>query len=75
MFEKLEALEKTYEDLNTQMTDNEIISDQTRYTKIAKQHRPKCVISTGFRHFDPSRNCEMFLPVPQHSYRFAVSMN
>ena len=28
MFEKLEAIEKTYENLNQQMTDNEVISDQ-----------------------------------------------
>ena len=49
MFEKLEALEKTYEDLNTQMTDNEIISDQTRYTKIAKQHRELEAIVMKFR--------------------------
>src|SRR5438876_1229234 len=49
MFEKLEAIEKTYEDLNTQMTDNEIISDQTRYTKIAKQHRELKAIVMKFR--------------------------
>ena len=49
MFEKLEAIEKTYEDLNTQMTDNEIISDQTRYTKIARQHRELEAIVMKFR--------------------------
>lgn len=49
MFEKLEAIEKTYEDLNQQMTDNEIISDQTRYTKIARQHRELEAIVMKFR--------------------------
>lgn len=49
MFEKLEAIEKTYEDLNQQMTDNEIISDQSRYTKIAKQHRELEAIVMKFR--------------------------
>jgi peptide chain release factor 1 len=39
MFDKLDAIEKTYEELTQQMTDNEVISDQTRYTKVAKQHR------------------------------------
>ncbi|MBS1791265.1 MAG: peptide chain release factor 1 [Acidobacteria bacterium] len=49
MFEKLEAIEKTYEDLTEQMTDNEIISDQTRYTKVAKQHRELEPIVMKFR--------------------------
>ncbi|HEX9000233.1 MAG TPA: peptide chain release factor 1 [Blastocatellia bacterium] len=49
MFEKLEAIERTYEELNQQMTDNEIISDQTRYTKIAKQHRELEAIVVKFR--------------------------
>ena len=39
MLDKLEAIEKTYEELTQQMTDNDVISDQTRYTKVAKQHR------------------------------------
>src|SRR5215211_3521222 len=49
MFEKLEAIEKTYEELNEQMTDNEVISDQSRYTKIAKQHRDLEAIVVKFR--------------------------
>ncbi|HQR36502.1 MAG TPA: peptide chain release factor 1 [Blastocatellia bacterium] len=49
MFEKLEAIEKTYEDLNQQMTDNEVISDQARYTKIARQHRELEAIVMKFR--------------------------
>ncbi len=39
MFDKLEAIEKTYEDLTGQMMDPEVIADQSRYSKVAKQHR------------------------------------
>lgn len=39
MFEKLDAIEKTFEELTAQMMDPEVISDSTRYTKVAKQHR------------------------------------
>ena len=37
MFEKLEAIERTYEELTQQMTDPAVIGDQARYTKVAKQ--------------------------------------
>lgn len=49
MFEKLEAIERTYEELNQQMTDNDVISDQSRYTKVAKQHRDLEAIVMKFR--------------------------
>lgn len=49
MFEKLEAIEKTYEDLTQQMTDPEVISDQTRYTKVTRQHRELEPIVEKFR--------------------------
>jgi peptide chain release factor 1 len=39
MFEKLDAIEKTFEELTAQMTDSQVISDQSRYTKVARQHR------------------------------------
>ena len=39
MFEKLEAIERTYEELTQQMTDPAVIGDQARYTKVAKQSR------------------------------------
>ena len=39
MFDKLAAIERTYDELTQQMTDNEVISDQSRYTKVTKQHR------------------------------------
>jgi peptide chain release factor 1 len=49
MFEKLEAIEKTYEELNSQMMDPEVISDQSRYTRIARQHRELEAIVEKFR--------------------------
>lgn len=39
MFERLESIEKTYEELNQQMTDPAVISDQTLYTRVTRQHR------------------------------------
>lgn len=56
MFEKLEAIEKTYEELNTQMTDPEIISDQSKYTKIAKQHRDLESVVEKFRELKKTEN-------------------
>jgi peptide chain release factor 1 len=39
MFDKLAAIETTYEELTRQMMDPEVISDQPRYTRVARQHR------------------------------------
>jgi len=39
MFERLEQLEARYESLGEQMADPELVSDQQKYQKIAKQHR------------------------------------
>src|SRR6185369_388602 len=39
MFERLESIEKTYEELTQQMTDPSVISDQTLYTKVSRQRR------------------------------------
>jgi peptide chain release factor 1 len=49
MFEKLEAIEKTYEDLSAQMSDPAVIGDQSRYVKVAKQHRDLEPIVEKFR--------------------------
>lgn len=49
MFEKLEAIEKTYEELTQQMTDPSVIGDQARYTKVTKQHRELEPIVEKFR--------------------------
>jgi peptide chain release factor 1 len=39
MLEKLEAIEKTYEELTQQMIDPSVIGDQGRYSKAARHHR------------------------------------
>src|SRR5882672_12441100 len=49
MFEKLEAIERTYEELTQQMTDPAVIGDQTRYTKVAKQSRDLEPVVEKFR--------------------------
>src|SRR5215813_2781135 len=49
MFEKLEAIERTYEELTQQMTDPAVIGDQSRYTKVAKQSRDLEPVVEKFR--------------------------
>src|SRR5215510_10953341 len=49
MFEKLEAIERTYEELTQQMTDPAVISDQARYAKVAKQSRELEPVVEKFR--------------------------
>src|SRR5262250_2987944 len=49
MFEKLEAIERTYEDLTQQMTDPAVIGDQARYARVAKQHRELEPVVEKFR--------------------------
>ncbi len=39
MLDKLEAIETKYEDLTRQLSDPELLADQSRYPKVAKQHR------------------------------------
>src|SRR5688572_2375961 len=39
MLEKLEQIEKHYEELTTQLSAPEVMSDQAAYVKAAKQHR------------------------------------
>ncbi len=49
MFERLEQIEARYEDLGRQMADPELISDQQKYQKTAKQHREIEAIVEKFR--------------------------
>ena len=39
MLERLDAIEEKYEELTRQLSDHELLADQAKYTKIAKQHR------------------------------------
>jgi len=38
MFQKLEAVEKRYEDLNKLISDPEVISKQSEWQKLMKEH-------------------------------------
>ena len=39
MFDKLASIEQKYEELTGQLADPEMLADQSRYSKIAKQQR------------------------------------
>jgi peptide chain release factor 1 len=56
MFERLEQIEARYEDLGRQMADPELISDQQKYQKTAKQHREIEAIVDKFRQYKQVTN-------------------
>jgi peptide chain release factor 1 len=39
MIERLEAIEEKYEELTRQLSDHELLTDQSKYTKVTRQHR------------------------------------
>jgi peptide chain release factor 1 len=39
MLDKLEAIEEKYQELTRQLSDRELLADQAKYTKTARQHR------------------------------------
>jgi peptide chain release factor 1 len=51
MFERLEQIEARYESLGEQMADPELVFDQQKYQKIAKQHRDLEAIVEKFREY------------------------
>ena len=51
MFERLEQIEARYESLGEQLADPEIISDQQKYQKIAKQHRDLEAVVDKYREY------------------------
>jgi peptide chain release factor 1 len=51
MLERLDAIEEKYEELTRQLSDHELLADQAKYTKIAKQHRDLEEIVTKCREF------------------------
>lgn len=51
MLEKLDAIEEKYEELTLQLGDAELLADQSRYTRVAKQHRDLEEIVSKFREF------------------------
>jgi peptide chain release factor 1 len=51
MFERLEQIESRYEDLGRQLADPELIADQPKYQKTAKQHRDLEAVVDKFREY------------------------
>jgi peptide chain release factor 1 len=51
MFEKLEDIERKYEELTEQLVDPQLLADQPRYTRAAKQHRDLEEVVAKFREY------------------------
>jgi peptide chain release factor 1 len=51
MLDKLESIEEKYEELTRQLSDHELLADQVKYTKVAKQHRELEEIVSKYREF------------------------
>jgi peptide chain release factor 1 len=51
MFDKLEEIEKKYEELTNQLGDPQLLADQQKYTKAAKQHRELEAIVARYREY------------------------
>lgn len=51
MFDKLDEIERKYESLTEQLSDPELLSDQQKYARTAKQHRDLEEIVSKFREF------------------------
>ena len=54
--DKLQTIEKRYEELNLQMADPEVAADSKRYQKIAKTHSDYGVIVSKFREYREIRS-------------------
>ncbi len=51
MLDRLDSIEEKYEELTGQLSDPELLSDQSRYTKIARQHNELGQIVSKYREF------------------------
>ena len=51
MFEKLEEIEKKYEELTEQLVDPQLLADQPKYARAAKQHRDLEEVVGKFREY------------------------
>src|SRR5689334_5521548 len=49
MLDRLEAIEERYEEVTRQLSDHELLADQAKYTKTARQHRELEEIVTKYR--------------------------
>ena len=55
MFDRLEQIEARYEELGQQLAAPEIVSDQQKYQKVAKQHRDLLPVVDKFRDYKQVR--------------------
>lgn len=71
MLEKLQSLEKKYEDLNLQMSDPAILADQNAYKQLAKAHGELEPIVHKYREYrevlDQLEDAEVMLREPQEA--------
>lgn len=51
MFDKLDSIEEKYEELTRQLSDPETLTDQQKYTRIAKQHRDLEEVVAKYREY------------------------
>jgi peptide chain release factor 1 len=51
MLDRLDAIEEKYEELTRQLSDHELLADQSRYTKVARQHNELEQIVAKVREF------------------------
>src|SRR2546426_7576369 len=51
MLDKLDGIEEKYEELTQQLSDHELLTDQSRYARVAKQHRDLKEIVEKYREF------------------------
>ncbi|MFL6273623.1 MAG: peptide chain release factor 1 [Blastocatellia bacterium] len=51
MFDKLDFIEKKYEEMSAQLGDPETLADQSKYTRVAKQHRDLEEVVAKYREF------------------------
>ena len=58
MFDKLENVEKRYEELNSQISDPEVISNQAEWKKLMKEHSDITPIVEKYREYKSAKNNE-----------------
>ena len=61
MFDKLENVEKRYEELNKKISDPEVISNQNEWKKLMKEHADITPIVEKYREYKKAQNSEMEL--------------
>ena len=58
MFEKLNDVEKRYEELSEQMQDPSVVNDQENYRKIMKEYKQLTPLIEKFREYKAAKNAE-----------------